>query len=156
MCAGPVFSLVFLCQSCSVFLSCGVWQFVFAQQNNMYETIFMRSTITCGGAMRPHLGTSHTHFRLDVRFSCCFRVGQQTPGAPGGAAPRRCLVRRVVFLAGRAARPSKHEGLFGFACKVFLFNAFLAVFPCCFSYCRFQHVTPRDLAVAQHFQDRRA
>ena len=58
MCAGPVFSLVFLSQSCSVFLSCDistvtvlirglrmlpccfVWQFV-----NMYQTNFMRRTI---------------------------------------------------------------------------------------------------------------
>ena len=65
MCAGPVFSLVFLSQSCGVFLSCdiitvtvlirgsrelpccfGVWQFVFAQQKNMYQTIFMRCTNT--------------------------------------------------------------------------------------------------------------
>ena len=64
MCAGPVFSLVFLSQSCSVFLSCDistvtvlirgsrelpccfvVWQIVFAQQKNMYQTIFMRCTI---------------------------------------------------------------------------------------------------------------
>ena len=65
MCAGPVFSLVFLSQSWSVFRSCdistvtvlirgsrelpcclGVWQFVCAQQKNMYQTIFMRCTIT--------------------------------------------------------------------------------------------------------------
>ena len=62
MCAGLVFSLVFLSQSCSVFVSCDistvtvlirgltccfvVWQFVFAQQKNMYQTIFMRCTIT--------------------------------------------------------------------------------------------------------------
>ena len=64
MCAGPVFSLVFFSQSCGVFHSCHistvtvlirgsrelpgcfvVWQFVFAQQKNMYQAIFMRCTI---------------------------------------------------------------------------------------------------------------
>ena len=63
MCAGPVFSLVFLSQSCSVFPSCDistvtvlirgsrvlpccfvVRQFVFAQQKNMCQTISMRCT----------------------------------------------------------------------------------------------------------------
>ena len=64
MCAGLVFSLVFLSQSCSVFLSCDistvtvlirgsrelpccfiVWQFVFAHQKIMCLTIFMRCTV---------------------------------------------------------------------------------------------------------------
>ena len=61
ICAEPVFSLVFLSQSCSVFVNCDIstvtvlvpWfkgapllQFVFAQQKNMYHTIFMCCTIT--------------------------------------------------------------------------------------------------------------
>ena len=64
VCAGPVFSLVFLSQICSVFPSCDistvtvlirgsrellycfvVWQFVFAQPKNMCQTISMRCTI---------------------------------------------------------------------------------------------------------------
>ena len=47
-----------------------------------------------GAAKRPQMGTSHTRRQL---------------------LERRRLVRRVVFMPARAAQPSEHEDLCGFA-----------------------------------------
>ena len=82
--AGFFLSLVFIRHSGSVFLSCDistvtvlirgsreslvafvVWQFVFAQQKNMYQTIFMRCTKI----------DSHTWQRSGVFLVCCILSG---------------------------------------------------------------------------------
>ena len=125
MCAGPVFSRVFISQSCSVFPSCDistvtvlirgsrelpccyvafvVWQFVFAQQKNMYQTISMRCTW-----LRSGVGRGGASFWFAVFDLCKCRPlvggsqgGEETAATAAGGDQQQHSMGQLSRLLGR-------------------------------------------------------
>ena len=128
--------------SCNIGRPCGaeagvclVSRVILAVSLAAFFSLFWLFGVVCNARFAPcSCCCSHVHVSSPTETMCW----QADANCSRSAAPRRRLVGRVLLPAARAARPSEHEDLLGSA----------------ISRNQFHLVTPRDLAVAQHFKDR--